>query len=220
MFEELPHAVPVFPLPDVVVFPHAAVPLHVYELRYRTMVRDALSSRREIALATLRPGWERDYQGSPEFHPLGCLARIEEIEWLPNDCYDLKLSGVARVRFTRVVREYPYRVCRAVRLPQHPVPEDDPIVTIEKQALRETHARIVQALGGGETIPPAAVSALSLEGLTNLLCMMVAMPAEEKLALLALDSVLDRSKRIRACAELALKARRRRPPEPGGGDRN
>ena len=65
--------VPVFPLPTVVLFPHAVVPLHIFELRYRTMVRDALSGERVIALALLKPGWEREYHASPEFHALGCL---------------------------------------------------------------------------------------------------------------------------------------------------
>ena len=75
------HPIPVFPLPDLVLFPHAVLPLHVYELRYRTLVRDALSRDRVILLALLKPGHEQDYQGSPEFHPLGCLARFEEVEY-------------------------------------------------------------------------------------------------------------------------------------------
>ena len=54
------HPVPVFPLPDLVLFPHVILPLHVFELRYRTMVRDALSGERVIALALLKPGWEGD----------------------------------------------------------------------------------------------------------------------------------------------------------------
>src|SRR5437867_1357889 len=91
--------VPVFPLPGVVLFPHAILPLHIFELRYRTMVREALSGERMIAVALLKPGWERDYYGSPEFHELGCLARFQEVEWLPNDCYDLKVVGISRVHF-------------------------------------------------------------------------------------------------------------------------
>jgi Lon protease-like protein len=47
--------VPVFPLPELVLFPGATVPLHVFELRYRTLVRDALSRDRTIALALLQP---------------------------------------------------------------------------------------------------------------------------------------------------------------------
>src|SRR5262245_33529445 len=102
--------VPVFPLPGVVLFPDGTLSLRVVELRYRTMVRDALSSERLIAIATLVPGGEADLGGGP-FHELGCVARFDEVEWLPNDHYDLRVKGAIRVRFGRAVREFPYRAC-------------------------------------------------------------------------------------------------------------
>src|SRR5437667_452661 len=139
------HRLP-FPLPGIGLFPHPTMPLHVIELRYRTMVRDALSEERMIALALLKSGWEQDYYGSPEFHPLGCLARFEEVEWLPNDCYDLKVQGVARVRFTRIVKEFPYRAARVEMLPQDPYTEDDPLIEMEKEALAATFERLLVAL--------------------------------------------------------------------------
>ena len=81
-----------FPLPDVVLFPHVSAPLHVFELRYRT--HGARRARRAIGCIALAPAQAglgaRLCQGSPAFHPLGCLARFEEVEWLPNDCYDLR----------------------------------------------------------------------------------------------------------------------------------
>ena len=158
------HPVPVFPLPDLVLFPHVILPLHVFELRYRTMVRDALSGERVIALALLKPGWEGDYQGSPEFHDLGCLARFEEVEWLPNDCYDLKLAGLARVHFDRVVREYPYRSAYVKVVEQEPYAEDDPLIQLEKGALIEA-ARRARSESGEE------FHDLPYEGLVNALCM-------------------------------------------------
>ena len=137
--------VPVFPLPDVVLFPHIEIPLYVFELRYRTMVREALSGERLLALAVLAPGWERDYHGSPEFHPLACLARFEEVEWLPNDCYNLRIRGLARVRLGRVTREFPYRAARAEIRPQDPYTEDDPLVQIERRALASALTRLETA---------------------------------------------------------------------------
>src|SRR5512145_605100 len=98
--------VPVFPLPGMVLFPGVDLPLHVFELRYLTMVRDALSGERVIAMALLQPGWERDYHASPEFHRLGCLAHIEEAAWLPDDCYHVHLKGLTRVTLGRTVREF------------------------------------------------------------------------------------------------------------------
>src|SRR6185295_3655489 len=139
------HPVPIFPLPGAVLFPRVFLPLHVFELRYRTLVRESLSGERMIVLALLKPGWENDYHGSPPFHPVGCLARFEEVEWLPNDCYNLKVFGVARVRLGRVVREYPYRSATVSLLPEEPLSEDDPLTQLERRALLDAHMRLLKA---------------------------------------------------------------------------
>jgi Lon protease-like protein len=218
MFDELPEPLPIFPLPNLVLFPHAVVPLHVFELRYRTMVRDALSGRREIVMTVLKPGWDRDYQGSPEFHALGCLGRIEEVEWLPNDCYNLKLAGVMRVRLGRIVREFPYRAARATKLEQHPYPEDDPIVAVERRALRDAHIRFARSRGVAEGVPETALANMSLEGLTNLLCMLADADATTKLRWLEMDSVLERAHSVREWIDRRVRER----PRPGasGGEHN
>jgi Lon protease-like protein len=207
--------VPVFPLPGGVLFPHTLLPLHVFELRYRTMVRDALSGARMIGLAMLAPGWERDYRGSPPFHPIGCLARFEEVEWLPNDCYDLKLLGLMRVRFDRTVRDYPYRACRVQPLPQAPHGEDDPLVMLERRALLDAYARMARR-HEAEGSPPLTIGeGLSFESVVNAVCMAIAAPPSEKMMLLELDSVVERSRRAREW----LESRLRRPaigPVSGG----
>ena len=217
--------VAIFPLPDVVLFPHAQLPLHIFELRYRTMVRDALSEERMIALALLKSGWEQDYYGSPEFQPLGCLARFEEVEWLPNDCYDLKVQGVARVRFTRIVKEFPYRAARVEVLPQDPYTEDDPLIEMEKEALAATFERLLVALG--VTSSQTHVDrAASYETLVNTLCAGSDLSPVERLELLELDSVVERGRRIRELTERRLKEGvaaktpgRARPPEkPEAGE--
>jgi Lon protease-like protein len=200
--------VPVFPLPDVVLFPHALVPLHVYELRYRIMVRDALAGERLIALALLKPDGEREYHGSPAFHDLGCLARFEAVEWLPDGCYDLRLLGLSRVRFGAPVREHPYRAVRVELLPEAPYTEDDPVVRSERRALRDLYRRLVgrperQTEGAG----PA--DELPFVALVNGVCMVAPLEADERLGLLALDSVVERGHR--ACE---LIAHRLRPGEP------
>ena len=69
---------PVFPLPDLVFFPGTVVPLHIFEHRYRGMVRDAAAGERLVGLALLRPGFEQDYDGTPEIHPVGTVGIIED----------------------------------------------------------------------------------------------------------------------------------------------
>ena len=128
-----------FPLPGFVLFPHVRVPFHVFELRYRTMVREVLSGERMIAIALLKPGWEGDYHGSPAFHTPACLARVDEVEWLPNDCYDLKLLGLCRVELEGVVREFPYRAARTRVLRQDPYSEDDTLVQMARQPILDLY---------------------------------------------------------------------------------
>jgi Lon protease-like protein len=219
------HPIPVFPLPDLVLFPHATLPLHVYELRYRTLVRDALSRDRVILLALLKPGHELDYQGSPEFHSLGCLARFEEVEWLPNDRYDLRVVGTARAHVTRVVAEFPYRSVRVETLPEHPFDEEDPIVQIEKRALLDGYRRWTRRLASlaGERADEAMASmpplpdALSYAGVVNTACMLSGASASLRLSLLAEDSVIERGRRVRELFEGRL---RQRNPAPPAGESN
>ncbi len=216
------HPVPIFPLPGVVLFPHAEMPLHIFELRYRTMVRDALSAGRILALALLMPGWERDYHGSPEYHPLGCLARFEEVEWLPNDCYNLRVVGLSRVRFERVTKEYPYRAATVTMMPDDPYTEDDPLIRIERRNLIDTLERIADAAAIESGAPRArfAADGATFAQLVNSLCTLLDLPPEEKLRLLEFDSVVDRGHRVLELAEARLRQQAAPPRPEGGGEHN
>ena len=210
------HPVPIFPLPGLVLFPQTQLPLHIFELRYRTMVREALSGDRLFAMTLLKPGWERNYHGSPEFFPLGCLARFEEVEWLPNDCYDVKVLGLTRVRVERVTREYPYRAARVQLAPEEPYTEDDPLVELEKRALVEILERLRMVEGGAQTGAPTAWGdSVRYDSLVNTMCMLTDTSPAEKLELLQLDSVIERGRRIREMTERLLREPIRRT-DPGG----
>ena len=193
--------VPLFPLPDAVLFPGVLLPLHVFELRYRTMVRDALSADRRIVMALLRPGWEGDYFGSPEIYPLACLGEFEEVEWLPNDCYNLKLRGVSRVRVGPVAREFPYRAARIQVVPQAPMSDDDPLVLSELEGLRAAYQTHPAFESIAEALKAPLEAATGYECLVNTLCTFLPMEAGEKMNLLEMDSVLDRGRRLRQVLE-------------------
>jgi len=93
--------IPVFPLPDVVLFPGVFLPLHVFELRYREMVKDSLAEDRLIGISLLRPGWEQDGDGRPAIYPVGCVGLISHIEELSDGRYNLVLRGVEKFRVVR-----------------------------------------------------------------------------------------------------------------------
>jgi Lon protease-like protein len=212
--------VPVFPLPNLVLFPHTSIPLHIFELRYRTMIREALSSERLLTLALLKPGWEDDYRGNPPFHSLACLARIDDIEWLPNDCYDLRVLGLSRVKIGRVTREFPYRAAIVELCPHAPLTDSDPLVELEKRALIDACARWSKVPPlPGETPPAAGLGeGLSYEQLVNAACMGVHATPGERLELLALDSVIDRGQRVREKIERRLQLRTPPPPRAASGE--
>lgn len=104
---------PLFPLPNVVLFPHVTLPLHIFENRYRHMVADVLEGERLIALALLKPGWETCYEDTPPIHEMVCLGRISAAERLESGRYNLTLSGLERaVVVQELETDLPYRRAR------------------------------------------------------------------------------------------------------------
>src|SRR5262245_52740264 len=87
-----------FPLPNLVLFPNVAQPLHIFEPRYRQLMADALADDRLITMALLRPGWEQDYHKSPPLYPVACVGRIAQEQRLPDGRFNLLLQGLCRAR--------------------------------------------------------------------------------------------------------------------------
>jgi Lon protease-like protein len=90
-----------FPLPNLVLFPHVLQPLHIFEPRYRQLMADALEDDRLITLALLEPGWEEDYHKRPPVYPVVCIGRIFQEERLADGRYNLLLHGVSRARIRK-----------------------------------------------------------------------------------------------------------------------
>src|SRR5204863_9636969 len=84
-----------FPLPNVVLFPHVVQPLHIFEPRYRQMTADALAGDQLIAPALLRPGWEGDYEGRPATYPVVCVGKIVSEQQLPDGRFNILLRGLS-----------------------------------------------------------------------------------------------------------------------------
>jgi uncharacterized protein len=90
--------IPVFPLPDAVLFPGVFLPLHIFEMRYRAMVKDCLAGDRLIGISLLRPGWEHDAAARPAIYPVGCVGLVSHVEELSDGRYNLVLHGVEKFR--------------------------------------------------------------------------------------------------------------------------
>ncbi|MFQ5848200.1 MAG: LON peptidase substrate-binding domain-containing protein [Candidatus Methylomirabilales bacterium] len=87
----------IFPLPNVVFFPHTLLPLHIFEPRYRQMLADCLAGERRLGMALLRPGWEADYHGRPPVYSVAGAGEIVESETLPDGRSNIVLKGVGRI---------------------------------------------------------------------------------------------------------------------------
>jgi uncharacterized protein len=107
---------PVFPLPNVVLFPKTMLALHVFEPRYRLMMDEVIKGGQSVVVALLKPGWEADYYGSPEVHPVACIGKIAQHQELPDGRYNITLHGEAKVRIESYDREAPFRIARVRRL--------------------------------------------------------------------------------------------------------
>src|SRR3954464_9067572 len=100
---------PLFPLPNVVLFPNVFLPLHIFEPRYREMVADALAGDRMLGMVLLRPGWEHTYEGRPAVYPIGCSGVITHFEKLPDGRYNIVLRGLDRFRIIDEDHSFAYR---------------------------------------------------------------------------------------------------------------
>jgi uncharacterized protein len=87
-----------FPLPNLVLFPHVMQPVHIFEPRYRDMLEDALAGDRLVTMALLAPGWENNYEGRPPLYPIACLGRITSYFRLADGTYNVLLLGLRRVK--------------------------------------------------------------------------------------------------------------------------
>jgi Lon protease-like protein len=95
----LPAILPIFPLPNVVLMPNSSLPLFIFEDRYKQMVQDCLQSDRYLSVALLQKGWEQE-SGTPRPYAVAGFGRIIRATRLPNDCMDIVIQGMGRIRMT------------------------------------------------------------------------------------------------------------------------
>jgi Lon protease-like protein len=185
----LPARIPLFPLPDVALFPGLPLPLHVFEPRYRRMVADALEGDRTIGLVILRPGFEADYEGRPAVFPIGCAGRIEEIERRPDGRYDMRLRGVSRFRIVEEHPGHPYRVATVEPLAEGEGAGGD---------LAAARKGLLSALGRAPDGPAVLVVQGEVDDATfvNALAQALPMGAVERQSLVDAGDVHERCRRL------------------------
>lgn len=186
---------PLFPLPDVVHFPEAELRLHIFEPRYRQMVRDLLrrdSADRRIGMVLLKPGW----QGSglndvPAVFPAGTAGRLVSVRTLADGRSNIRLRGEFRFAIDREVDslDTPYRqaLVRPLSEPE-PHPEEPSSVALRREILSKA-VRLRTQMGALFPLDPEALAELSsrarLAEVVNRLAQELDVPPLRKMQLLA-----------------------------------
>ncbi|UQA63680.1 LON peptidase substrate-binding domain-containing protein [Polyangium aurulentum] len=115
-------ALPLFPLPQTVLFPGAHLPLHIFEPRYRAMVRDALETHRTLSVVLITDEKPIDEHGHPSIAQVAGVGVIVDHQELPGGKYNILVRGRARVRLHELPFVPPYRRAAAEVLTP---PQDD-----------------------------------------------------------------------------------------------
>lgn len=180
---------PIFPLPNAVLFPNVFLPLHIFEPRYRDMVADALVGDRLIGLVLLRPGWERDYDGHPAVYQVGCSGLITHVERLSDGRYNIVLRGLDRFRIAAEDRSRRYRRAQVDTLREAPLDAD------AQATVRALRNRLESLIAPGEAAGAEVrtTAAMGDEELVNALAQYLDLDPIERQALLEQDGVLHRA---------------------------
>jgi Lon protease-like protein len=201
----LPPTIPIFPLPNVVLFPHVSLPLHIFEPRYRKMVADALDSHRTIGMVLLRPGWEEDYAGRPPVYERGCAGTIIAAEELPDGRYNIVLKGALRFLIREEHAGEPYRLARV-----EPAPE----AAGEAGRLEEARGRVLGALGSQSEAHLRVLREMPDDVLVNGLAQSLGLEPVERQSLLDCDTIAARFARLVSILE--YRALAQGAPSPTG----
>lgn len=122
--EDFDGVVRLFPLPNLVLFPHVIQALHIFEPRYCEMLTEALESDHLITMALLVPGWESQLQGKPNLGNTVCIGRI--ISHTPTDDghHNILMAGLQRARIIEEIEvDTSFRQARVELIPDF-IPED------------------------------------------------------------------------------------------------
>ena len=196
----LPPSIPLFPLPNVVLFPNVFLPLHIFEPRYRRMVADALQGDRIIGMVLLRPGWEADYEGRPAVYPIGCAGLITHAEPLADGRYNIVLRGLEKFRLLAEDTSGEYRTGHIETLMEETSEDDRVSIRTERRRLEALLVPQPEGRGSDAKVPPSMAD----EDLVNALAQYLELEPVEKQALLERNGLLARCRALIELLEMKV----------------
>jgi len=183
---------PLFPLPNVVLFPKTPVPLHIFEERHQIMVRDAMAGNRELTIALLCGEAESEYAGVESVHEIACLGRIETCEELEDGDYNIVVIGLTRVRIIRETQHFPYLMAEVEPLPDLDRSDHLDAFIVRHNRISELFARFTELATNGDDDAGGFMTQMDFESLVNTVAMTLNISTEQKQGLLEMDDSLQR----------------------------
>ncbi len=196
----LPSQIPIFPLPNAVLFPNVFMPLHIFEPRYCEMVRDVVSDDRIIGMVLLKDGWNLHADPNPPVYAVGCAGIITHIESLDDARYNIVLRGFERFRVTQEDQTRTYRCADVDFLPEQVSADGKLQLDRDKQKLKQLLNQSQSRTGPEAKIPRD----MPTENLVNTLAQYLEFEPVEKQALLERIGPPERCKALVDLLEMRL----------------
>jgi len=144
----LPEEMPLMTLPDVAFFPQALMPLHIFEPRYRRMLRDVLVTNRLFAVAGLDP-FQLGQPGKFEPpHRVASVGIVRACQKNDDGTSNLLLQGLARIEIVEIVSDDPYRRIRGRALASQPGASEGENQSLRREVARLLHLKLKLAAAG------------------------------------------------------------------------
>lgn len=198
---DLPSIIPVFALPNVVLFPRVPLPLHIFEPRYREMVRDAEARHEVIGMALLRGDWQTRYHECPEIFDTGCVGKIVHVERLSDGKFNILLHGLREFTVRRHIFDKPYRQAEVAWRSSAP---PEPLDAACRKHLIDLIGRFLQAQPATPGYRLLRDRTLSDELLVNFFSYALQIECIEKQGILEADSLRARARRLTEVLEFHL----------------
>lgn len=190
--------VAIFPLPEVTLFPGCALPLHVFEPRYRAMTEDVLAGDGRLVIVQIASTYPIDAHGHPRVASIAGLGHIDQHRRRSDGRFDLVVVGRARVELRELPFDPPYRRVRATVLGE----QSSSLGAHDVALLLATAARSAAALGRGPTLE--ALNLASLDDPARIVDRIAAHLVASGKERQRLLEILDVAERVRACTAALL----------------
>ena len=193
----IPTILPIFPLPNIVLFPHTFMPLHIFEPRYREMLKDILSTHGTFVVTQIKDPSSSEGNLNSNYYSVGCMVRIVRADPLPDGRWNILVQGMALVNIETSEEGKSYR---QARISLRTFQDEKGLTPEQKEALQNLFIDYVIQSNSNDPIKSELQdlldSDLGDEVLLNTLAMSMKIDSVERQFLLEAKSVQDLYDRI------------------------